>query len=78
MYRRIYNKYFGQVNYHLSPEFFILKEKVTRFFILEALVKKLISNVGNEKISGIGCGAAGVLDLENSVVLNTLNLRLWQ
>lgn len=33
MYRRVYNKYFGQVNYHLPSEFFILKEKATRFLI---------------------------------------------
>lgn len=33
MYRRVYNKYFGLFNYHLPPEFFSLKEKVTRFLI---------------------------------------------
>ena len=33
MYRKTYNKYFGLVNYHLPPEFFILKEKATRFLI---------------------------------------------
>lgn len=31
MYRRVYNDFLGQIDYHLSPRFFILKEKIVRF-----------------------------------------------
>lgn len=33
MYRRVYNNFFGYVDYHLPPGFFILKEKLVRFLI---------------------------------------------
>lgn len=42
---------------------------------LEELIIKLISDIGDKKISGIGCGVAGVLDLEKGVILNSPNLR---
>ncbi len=42
---------------------------------LEALVRKLIFDAGSKKISGIGCGAAGILDLERGIILNALNLQ---
>ena len=42
---------------------------------LEALVRKLISGLGSKKISGIGCGVAGVLDLQKGVILNAPNLK---
>ena len=33
MYRRVYNSFFGYVDYHLPPHFFILKEKIIRFLL---------------------------------------------
>ncbi len=33
MYRRVHSDFFGNVDYHLPPGFFILKEKLVRFFI---------------------------------------------
>ncbi|MBI2635240.1 MAG: DMT family transporter [Parcubacteria group bacterium] len=48
MYRRIYNKYFGRVNYHLPPEFFILKEKATRFFIKDYNKKFIVIELAAE------------------------------
>ena len=33
MYRRVHNKFFGNIDYGLPPSFFILKEKVTRFLL---------------------------------------------
>lgn len=33
MYRRVYNDFFGYVDYHLPSGFFILKEKIIRFLI---------------------------------------------
>lgn len=33
MYRRVHNKIFGYIDYHLPPGFFILKEKIIRFLI---------------------------------------------
>ena len=48
MYRRIYNKYFGRINYHLPPEFFILKEKMTRFFINDHNKKFIVIELAAE------------------------------
>ncbi|MEK7198194.1 MAG: beta-galactosidase, partial [Patescibacteria group bacterium] len=48
MYRRIYNKYFGQINYHLPPEFFILKEKATRFLINDYNKKFIVIELAAE------------------------------
>ena len=48
MYRRIYNKYFGRVNYHLPPEFFILKEKATRFLINDYNKKFIVIELAAE------------------------------
>ena len=48
MYRRIYNKYFGQVNYHLPTEFFILKEKATRFLINDHNKKFIVIELSAE------------------------------
>lgn len=48
MYRRVYNKYFGQFNYHLPPEFFILKEKVTRFLINDYNKKFIVIELAAE------------------------------
>lgn len=42
---------------------------------LEALIRKLISDAGSKKISGIGCGVAGALDLEKGIILNAPNLK---
>lgn len=42
---------------------------------LEILVRKLILIINKKEISGIGCGAAGVLDLKKGVILNSPNLR---
>ncbi|MEK7087149.1 MAG: ROK family protein [Patescibacteria group bacterium] len=42
---------------------------------LEALVIKLIRDLGDKKISGIGCGVAGVLDLKSGIILNAPNLQ---
>lgn len=33
MYRRVHNKVFGYIDYHLPPKFFILKEKIISFLI---------------------------------------------
>ncbi|TSC70727.1 MAG: Uncharacterized protein G01um101470_797 [Parcubacteria group bacterium Gr01-1014_70] len=33
MYRRVYNDFFGYIDYHLPPEFFRLKQSLTRFFL---------------------------------------------
>lgn len=43
---------------------------------LEALVRKLISDINNKEISGIGCGVAGALDLRKGVVLNAPNIKI--
>ncbi len=43
---------------------------------LEALVKKLISDTGNKKIFGIGCGVAGTLDLKSGMILKSHNLKI--
>ena len=48
MYRRIYSKYFGRVNYHLPPEFFILKEKATRFLINDHNKKFIVIELAAE------------------------------
>lgn len=48
MYRRIYNKYFGRVNYHLSPDFFILKERMTRFLINDYNKKFIVIELAAE------------------------------
>lgn len=48
MYRRIYNEYFGRVNYPLSPEFFILKEKATRFLINDYNKKFIVIELAAE------------------------------
>ncbi len=48
MYRRIYNKYFGRVDYHLPPEFFILKEKATRFLINDYNKKFIVIELAAE------------------------------
>lgn len=33
MYRRVYNNFFGYIDYHLPPGFFILKERLIRFLL---------------------------------------------
>ncbi len=33
MYRLVYNKFFGYIDYHLPPSFFILKERLIRFLL---------------------------------------------
>lgn len=43
---------------------------------LEALVKKLISDISDNKILGIGCGVAGALDLEKGIILNAVNIKI--
>lgn len=48
MYLRVYNKYFGEINYHLPPEFFILKEKVTRFLINDYNKKFIVIELAAE------------------------------
>lgn len=48
MYRRVYNKYFGQINYHLPPKFFILKEKLTRFIINDYNKKFIVIELAAE------------------------------
>lgn len=42
---------------------------------LEELVGKLISDLGKKEVLGIGCGVAGVLDLEKGIIVNAPNLR---
>lgn len=41
---------------------------------LGALVMKLTSGMGEKNISGIGCGVAGVMDLEKGIVLSSKNI----
>lgn len=41
MYRRVYNEFFGYIDYHLPPGFFILKERLIRF-LLDDYDKKFI------------------------------------
>mgnify|MGYP001611620212 FL=1 len=48
MYRRVYNKYFGRVNYHLPPQFFIFKEKATRFLINDYSKKFIVIELAAE------------------------------
>lgn len=48
MYRRVYNKYFGEINYHLPPDFFILKEKTTRFLINDYNKKFIVIELAAE------------------------------
>lgn len=43
---------------------------------LEALVRKLISDINNKEILGIGCGVAGALDLEKGIVLGAKNIKI--
>lgn len=43
---------------------------------LEVLVRKLISDISDKKILNIGCGVAGVLDLEKGIVLGATNIRI--
>lgn len=43
---------------------------------LEELIGRLISNIDKKEISGIGCGIAGALDLNNGIVLNSPNLKI--
>ena len=43
---------------------------------LEALVRKLVSDINNKKILGIGCGVAGILDLKKNLVLNATNIKI--
>lgn len=43
---------------------------------LEALVSKLILDIGDKKVSGIGCGVAGALDLEKGIVLGATNIKI--
>lgn len=43
---------------------------------LEALVRKLILDLGDKKILGIGCGVAGALDLEKGIVLGATNIKI--
>lgn len=52
---------------------------------LEALVSKLISDINSKEILGIGCGVAGVLDVEKGIILkvekikmlNGFNIKNW-
>lgn len=48
MYLRVYNKYFGEVNYHLPPEFFLLKEIITRFLIRDYNEKFIVIELAAE------------------------------
>lgn len=48
MYRRVYNKYFGKVNYHLPPEFFIVKEKATKSLIKDHSKKFIVIELAAE------------------------------
>lgn len=48
MYRRVYNKYFGLVNYPLPPESFILKEKTIRFLINDYNKKFIVIELAAE------------------------------
>ena len=48
MYRRVYNEYFGQVNYPLPPASFIFKEKVIRFLIRNRDKKFIVSELAAE------------------------------
>ncbi len=42
---------------------------------LEILITEVISEINKKELTGIGCGIAGVLDLENGAILNAPNLR---
>lgn len=42
---------------------------------LEILVRKVISDISDKTALSVGCGVAGVLDLEKGVILNAPNLR---
>lgn len=48
MYRQVYNKYFGRVNYYLPPEFFIFKEKMTKFLIKDRDKKFVVIELAAE------------------------------
>ena len=52
-------------------------KKIRKEFLekLEALVRKLISEAGIKEILSIGCGIAGVLDLEKGIILHAPNLQ---
>jgi len=48
MYRRVYNRIFGQINYHLPPNFFILKEKIVRFLLGDYNKKFIVAELAVE------------------------------
>ncbi|MBI4119634.1 MAG: beta-galactosidase [Parcubacteria group bacterium] len=48
MYRRVYNKYLGYVDYHLPPEFFRLKEKIIRFLTGDYSKKYIVVELAAE------------------------------
>ncbi len=48
MYRRVYNDFFGYVDYHLPPGFFILKEKFIRFLIGDKNKKFIVVELAME------------------------------
>ena len=48
MYRRIYNKYFGYIDYHLPPAFFRIKEGITRALIQNQQKKFIVAELAAE------------------------------
>jgi len=48
MYRRVYNNFFGYIDYHLPPHFFILKEKIIRFLLGDYNKKFIVIELATE------------------------------
>lgn len=48
MYRRVHNKFFGYIDYHLPPKFFILKEKIARFVTNNHKKKIIVTELAAE------------------------------
>src|SRR6266498_1576711 len=48
LYRRVHNQIFGFIDYHVPPEFFRLKEKVTRIFIHDFKKRFIVIELATE------------------------------
>lgn len=53
-------------------------KKIRREFLneLEILITEIASEIDKKEIAGIGCGVAGVLDLEKGTVLGAVNIKI--
>ncbi|MEK7566947.1 MAG: EamA family transporter [Patescibacteria group bacterium] len=48
MYRRVHNEYLGYVDYHLPPQFFWAKQKLTRWFVGDSAKKYVVIELAAE------------------------------